>query len=46
MASSATSRILLALGLALLCTAGLAAAQNVASVVTDSGPLWQGFGCG
>jgi chitinase len=36
MASSATSRILLALGLALLCTAGLAAAQNVASVVTDS----------
>ncbi|TKW05185.1 hypothetical protein SEVIR_7G158400v4 [Setaria viridis] len=35
MASSATSRIL-ALGLALLCAAGLAAAQNVASVVTDS----------
>ncbi|CAL5031273.1 unnamed protein product [Urochloa decumbens] len=34
MASSATSRIL-ALGLALLCAAGLAAAQNVASVVTD-----------
>ncbi|CAL5026689.1 unnamed protein product [Urochloa decumbens] len=34
MASSATSRIL-ALGLALLCAAGLTAAQNVASVVTD-----------
>ncbi|RCU61729.1 hypothetical protein SEVIR_7G158600v4 [Setaria viridis] len=35
MASSATSRIL-ALGLALLFAAGLAAAQNVASVVTDA----------
>nr|CAB3484976.1 unnamed protein product [Digitaria exilis] len=35
MANSATSRIL-ALGLALLCAAGLAAAQNVGNIVTDA----------
>ncbi|RLM65491.1 endochitinase A-like [Panicum miliaceum] len=36
MASSAATSRILALGLALLCAAGLAAAQNVASVVTDA----------
>jgi len=34
--SAAMSRVLLTLGLAILCAAGLAAAQNVGSVVTDS----------